>query len=205
LAEGLSVVAARLGPKEAGQAATSLIQAMGKTTNVIALQAFAEALSAVVAPLGPVEATAVCGQAAASLTQAMGNETNPYSLPRLAQGLSAVLCAMDTSSQSLRALHVAAAVGISANGREPLSPLPLLYPACDPLHCRLSTPQLVDLLKNPLCVGEARRCVLIALAVRYKRKFADQWEFVRFAEKQKLGLDFTSPPRRLTAPAPSPK
>src|SRR5262249_28323738 len=55
-----------------------------------------------------------------------------------------------------------------------------------------STPQLVELLKHPLCVGEARRVVLDQLGRRYSRRFADQWEFVRFAEKQKLGLDFTS-------------
>ena len=31
---------------------------------------------------------------------------------------------------------------------------------------------------------------------RYQRPFADLWEFVRFAEEQKLGLDLTSPPQR---------
>jgi hypothetical protein len=38
--------------------------------------------------------------------------------------------------------------------------------------------------------------VLDALGTRYQRRFADHWEFVRFAEEQKLGLDFTSPPQR---------
>ena len=30
----------------------------------------------------------------------------------------------------------------------------------------------------------------------HRRTFADQWEFVRFAEEQQLGLDFTTPPKR---------
>jgi hypothetical protein len=60
--------------------------------------------------------------------------------------------------------------------------------------CRLSTEQLGDLLKQPLCVGEARRVILDQLEIRYQRKFADHWSFVRFAQNE-LGLDLTGPPR----------
>jgi hypothetical protein len=55
---------------------------------------------------------------------------------------------------------------------------------------------LVELPKHPLCVGEARRVVLDQLGRVYSRRFEDQWDFVRFAEEQKLGLDFTSPVQR---------
>jgi hypothetical protein len=58
----------------------------------------------------------------------------------------------------------------------------------------------VDLLKQPTCIGKARRVILIQLENRYRRKFGDHWDFVRFAEKQKLALDFTSPPKRLSLP-----
>jgi hypothetical protein len=60
---------------------------------------------------------------------------------------------------------------------------------------------LVDLLKSPPCVGEARRIVLAQLARHYGRDFADQWEFARFAEEQDLGLDLTSLPRDPGRPA----
>jgi hypothetical protein len=66
----------------------------------------------------------------------------------------------------------------------------------EPPPCRLSPQQLVDLLKHPFCVDQARRVVLEQLENRYGRKFADHWEFVRFACAQNLGLDFTTPPRR---------
>ncbi len=65
-----------------------------------------------------------------------------------------------------------------------------------PLPRRLSDQELVELLKHPLCVGPARRAVLGQLGLQHGRPFADQWEFVRFAEEQKLGLDLTSPPKR---------
>jgi hypothetical protein len=69
------------------------------------------------------------------------------------------------------------------------------------LPCRLSTPELVDLLKHPLCVGQARRVVLDQLGNRYHQEFADQWAFVGFATEH-LGLVFTPPPRRPEATAP---
>ena len=55
---------------------------------------------------------------------------------------------------------------------------------------------LVDLLKNPCCVGEARRLVLDQLSRHYQRPFADQWEFVDYVHQRKLELDLTTPPKR---------
>ena len=77
-----------------------------------------------------------------------------------------------------------------------LAAWPTLQPALKPSPPGLPTPQLVELLKHPLCVGEARRAVLDQLGGRYGRRFGDQWDFVEFAEGRKLDLDFTAPPRR---------
>ena len=57
----------------------------------------------------------------------------------------------------------------------------MLMPAAEPLPCRLSTQQLVELLKMPTCVGEARTVILELLANRYRQPFADVWEFVEWA------------------------
>jgi hypothetical protein len=78
-----------------------------------------------------------------------------------------------------------------------------LAPALEPPPCRLSTPDLVELLKQPTCVGPARCVILDQLQNRYGRPFADQWAFVRFAQQQNFGLDFTSPPKRLIRPSAS--
>ncbi len=80
-------------------------------------------------------------------------------------------------------------------GLIPLVPA-VLEPAITLLAEPLLAAILVELLKDPLCVGAARRAVLDALGVRYGRSFADQWEFVRFAEEQELDLALTSPPQR---------
>ena len=54
-----------------------------------------------------------------------------------------------------------------------------------------------------MIVSEARRPVLDHLGMHYRRTFADQWEFVRFAEEPKLGLDCTTPPKRAAPTAPA--
>jgi hypothetical protein len=67
----------------------------------------------------------------------------------------------------------------------------------------LTAQQLVELLKTPTCIGEARRLVLDHLGRRSRRHFAGAWEFVRFAQEQHLALDFTSPPQRPEPTAPA--
>ena len=58
---------------------------------------------------------------------------------------------------------------------------------------------MVDLLKHPCCVGEARRPVLDQLARHYQRPFADQWDFVDYVQQHKLDIDLTTPPARQNA------
>ena len=65
--------------------------------------------------------------------------------------------------------------------------------AAEPLPCRLSTQELVDLLKMPTCFGENRRVVLEHLGNIHGRRFANHWQFVRFAREKGLDLDFTTP------------
>jgi hypothetical protein len=95
---------------------------------------------------------------------------------------------------SRRAAALTTALGLSGGG--PLAALPALAVASEPLPCRLSTQDLVDLLKMPTCFGEARKVVLKHIGNRYRREFANSWDFVHFAQEQHLDLDFTSPPKR---------
>jgi hypothetical protein len=198
LAEGLAAVAGHLEPQEAARhcapAARALSQAMTKTTDRLALIHLAGGLAAVAGRLEPQEAA----QAALVLTQAMAEANNPYTLNRLARGLAATL------TGGARTLPVRAAGlvgGVAASDRQPLLAPAALVLALEPPPCRLSTQQLVELLKYPLCVDQARRIVLEQLENRYRRPFADHWAFVRFAQQQNLGLDFTTPPRRPELPA----
>lgn len=56
---------------------------------------------------------------------------------------------------------------------------------------------LVELLKHPFCLGEARRAVLDALEYAYQRPFRDQWDFVAYARAHQPQLDLLTPPTRL--------
>ncbi|HJT78385.1 MAG TPA: serine/threonine-protein kinase, partial [Gemmataceae bacterium] len=93
-----------------------------------------------------------------------------------------------------RALAIVSAIGTTTNG--PLSSLPMLPAATEPLPCRLATQDLVELLKMPTCFGKVRRVILDQLGNRYGRRFVTHWDFVRYAQEQGLHLDFTTPPQR---------
>jgi hypothetical protein len=204
LAEGLSAVAPRLEAKEAAavcaRAAAALTQAMSKTTNEFALSDLAEGLSAVAARLEAKDAK----EAAATLTQAMSNTTDSHALPLLAGGLSAVLAREHPNTIKARLASITTAAS-SGSPAVLLAPA-LLWPALAAPPPPLPAQALVDLLKHPFCVGQARRPVLAQLQRQYHRPFADQWDFVRFARKQNLGLDLDSPPKPFilaASPAPS--
>ena len=74
-------------------------------------------------------------------------------------------------------------------------------PLLDAPPAPLPAQTLVDLLKHPLCVGEARRVVLKQLGRHYGHPFADQWQFVAYAHDHHLDLDLTTPPARPDPPA----
>jgi hypothetical protein len=96
--------------------------------------------------------------------------------------------------RSIRATVLATGtLGTTTGSSQGLSLLhPYFYPQPKPIP-----PQtLVDLLKHPFCVGQARRIVLDALQFTYNRPFADQWEFVKYVQDNKLPLDLLTPPKR---------
>jgi hypothetical protein len=93
-----------------------------------------------------------------------------------------------------RAMAVASAVGTLTAG--PLVCMPSLVTGAEPLPCRLTTQELVEHLKRPTCVGDVRKVILKHLGNRYRQRFDTHWDFVRYAEEQKLGLDFVTPPKR---------
>jgi tRNA A-37 threonylcarbamoyl transferase component Bud32 len=201
LARGLWALAARMEPPEAAQAAATLTRAMTRTTDPFVLHPLAQGLSALAARMAPAEASRLCAPAAATLTQAMARTTDPSALQWLVQGLSALLTRADPPEVSRRCAAVLAAVSPPVGSGHPLATPASLALALEPSPCRFSTPELVEWLKQPTCVGQARRLILDQLEQRYRRPFADQWAFVRFAREQGLDLNFTTPPKRLAPPA----
>jgi hypothetical protein len=79
-----------------------------------------------------------------------------------------------------RAVFTAVAAAQAASGQFAWAGVP----AAEPFPCRLTTQQLIELLKMPTCFGQARRVVLDQLGNRYGRWFVNHWAFVRFASEQ---------------------
>jgi hypothetical protein len=191
LAEGLLAVAQRLEPNEA---AVLLTQAMNKTMN----RSMAHSLwmAELSARLVPKDAAVLCAPTATVIIQAMADTTDPNSLLELRKRLSAVLTEVHPDEQYWSVAVVGAVLAGPTDGFAALGRWVLLPSALKPLPCRLFDQQLVDLLKHPFCVGAARRVILDHLGNRHHRRFADQWDFVRYAQEHHRGLDFTTPPQR---------
>jgi tRNA A-37 threonylcarbamoyl transferase component Bud32 len=189
LAEGLASVAGRLEPAEAAR----VIQALDKEKNSGASRSLAQCLAAVRGCLEPDEAARVgvdqpVVRTVARQIVAEGDVLDDTEV------LELLLSDATRSHVRRRAAALSATVGTGTGG--PLAGLPLLPAAREPLPCRLATQDLVDLLKLPTCVRDVRRVILDQLGNRYGRRFATQWDFVRYAQEQGLNLDFTTPPQR---------
>jgi hypothetical protein len=208
----LTSMTARMAPDEAVRViATALKQA----SNPDCRTALAQVLSATVDRLNAVEADRVCEQVIGSLDRDALDSVAPELLSQLNPGrahalawdlasrmcsepesdtdvLSRILTNTSREQRARRAARMAAAAGPGLKG--------ILEAAArvsaEPFPCRLTTQELVELLKMPTCLRGARRIVLDHLGNRYSRRFANHWDFVRFATEQKLGLDFTTPPER---------
>jgi len=226
LAETLAKMAAWMEPGEAarrtGQAAAILSEAMCKERNAMTLHYATETLAKVANRMEHREAVQVCSRVAAHLSETLskepGHRGNVYYLekslealvtrlgPReavricgqagLARALPAVLSGEAPIASRQRLEAVAHGVfGLSEPGTLFVTPA-LLQPALQPPPT-VSTQVLVELLKQPLCVGTTRDLVLKQLEKRYGRPFADQWDFVRFVRQHNLDLDLTSPAQPL--------
>jgi serine/threonine protein kinase len=193
----LAAVASHLEPKQASPSAANLLQAMTTMKDPNALPVMARGLSVMASRLEPNEAAVACSRAAAILIQRLPADKEVRS-PDLENSLLVMLSRAEPREQQLRAMAVLAALGVFIDRPGFVGGCFLLEPALRPLACPLTDQQLVELLKNPCCVGHARRIVLDQLARSYRRPFADVWEFVRFAEEQRLDLDFTGPAQRPT-------
>jgi serine/threonine protein kinase len=196
LTEALGAVAARMDTKEAARVAAGAAhklseelsnQFMNKTVSFVVMSMLARGLAAVGARMDTKEAARMATEAANKLNQAMSKTRDNQALWELTTGLSAVAPLMDSKKGSEILIQAMTRAEDSLGAQEALSRIVGSASWLDQ--------DLVELLKNPLCVSYSQRIVLDVLGRRHQRRFADQWEFVHFAEEHNLGLDFTGPPK----------
>jgi serine/threonine protein kinase len=200
LAGGLVAVARWLEPRAASEVSAilsesliSIPDARPRVPEPTTVHIFlAEALAAVAGRMKPEDGTA-------TLIEALRRTESPQAHEKLVQGLRTILLTNNAAEVTRKALATSTFVASMCGGaEEPLQALAFIGKATEALPSRLSPQQLVNLLKHPLCIGPARRVILDQLGMHYDQDFADQWDFVHFAEERNLELDLTSPPRRPT-------
>jgi hypothetical protein len=224
LAEVLSSLAARMERRAAAakcaEAVDPLLRALRKPMIVPGQPVrdstrLTETFLKLLSHLEPGEAAAKRAEAVTLLHQALDKSTSPWEWGMLAERL-AVVARQDPDASAAKCAQAAHGLLQKQKGglptvcrREPMSvparqagaavgtasPFVAVACAATPAPPPLPAQALVDLLKQPLCQGAARGVILAELSRHYGRAFADPWDFVRFAEEQKLALDLTSPSR----------
>jgi len=139
-------------------------------------------------------------EAAQAFSDALVNTHNLDSSYTIASILTAISIGVPIDALNHCQYTAILATGAFATPHNLLPSLPLLHPHFHPQPRPLPPQELVELLKHPFCVREARRAVLVALEFTYKRSFKDQWEFVEYAQKHQPQLDLLTPPKRPERP-----
>jgi hypothetical protein len=200
LASVLAAVCNRLDPAEAARLCGESIRSLLRTRSAesITIDDHAEFDAAVSSLLGhmPTEsANALAAKLCALSVAEVGYEVNEWSgQTRSGVSLRALLPERDRARDALDLFWVLAATP-SAFGAGGVLTAFTGFTATPP-RCRLTTQQLIDLLKMPTCYADGRRAVLDHLGYVHGRYFVNHWAFVRYAEGHGLKLDFTTPPKR---------
>jgi hypothetical protein len=225
-AQILAAVAAHMEPKEG---ANTLFSAMDRSKGYsLALAALAEGLSEVAERMPRKEGSDLRKQAAVALIQALEHEEKRRGLVatpqmesdiRIAQtylagGLSTLAARMEPKDAASMLMEIMTKSEAGVLAKTLSASLTGVYAGShrwsdflfrDPipnhaLAVRLTKRELAELLKQPTCIGPARRLILDELENRYRCRFGDQWAFVRYAQENDLGLDLTGPPQRFGSP-----
>ena len=197
-ADVLSALAARMSPGEATRLCTpvaeSLTAALTKLgDNEWSSAEQAKALAGLLPLLAPDDSARLRATAFQKLSDAIC--TRPVnSRWELERGLLELVAPREGGATVRIASASAVATFVAPHNLVPS--LALLHPVLQSPLRVAPAPALVELLKHPFCVGEARRVVLDALEFTYSRKFKDQWEFVEYAQKHQPQLDLLTPPKR---------
>jgi hypothetical protein len=197
LAQGLAAVAGRMEPTEARQVARKAVHALMERRGEASDREEAHSLRLSCSLLIPyLDGPTVRLVAQRWVPEACSEEgpSDRFEGGSVSELLDRLLTDASPTLLRPRLTAVTSAVGLSMF--ESLSVLPALPAVDEPLPCRLATQELVELLKMPTCLGNARQVILRHLGNRYGRTFVNHWEFVRFARERGLDLDFTSPPKR---------
>lgn len=163
-----------------------------------------ELVQIVAARMEPKESAALCYLTASCWTQALTQDPQLRWLRAPQKGdkdrFRQFLASVDRTTRDRRAIPVAHTLGaLTAPTLAPIASV-ALAPAMEKLPCRLETQQLLELLKQPTCLGHPRHVVLRYLGEKHQGWFHNRWYFERHAKQtgieKELHLDFLTPPQR---------
>jgi hypothetical protein len=196
-AEGLAALTEFVEPKDAiafnVQTCSILEKMIKKTNNYDQLATLATGLAAVSARLERKDRNRLCFRVNALFVKAIAKPLDSFQSDQIGRGLAALAERLEPSA-------AAASIMYALTKNLPMSDYRRFYARAmltrrlQLLVSKMSMPEIVELLKNPICVGLAQSIILEQLQQKHRVVFADQWAFIRFVQEKKMGLDFVTPP-----------
>jgi hypothetical protein len=192
LGTAVVTLAPRMDAAGAAEATGRVLDAMTRIDRSASLHALGGAVAALAARI---DATAA-EKAVRQMLDAMANTQDAAALAELGATVAVLVARMEgEAAQNAAAKAASRALDARARAENP-DVRQTLDDAVATLTARLTDHGLVDLLKHPTCVGEARRLVLGEFSKRMKRDFADVWELADWLREHRPDVDLVSPPRR---------
>jgi hypothetical protein len=166
LAEAVGRLAGRLPPEQGAavnaRAAQRILDAMAKSAEPSALSPLAQAVGETARRLPPDQAAAVTTKAAQRILDSMPKAASPYLLSQLAQAVGELARRLPPDQAARAAQHALDAMTRTTH-RDSLNALEQVAAR---LRARCSKQGVIDLLKQPTCVGAVRRGALEELTRR---------------------------------------
>jgi serine/threonine protein kinase len=190
LSQVFAVLASKLPADKARTQAAKLNRRMVKlsdeTTDPSSLRYLSLALVNLAAQLPADHAGQQTTKLSGRIVELLDKTTDPDSLGHLSMASAALVSKRDESQRASLVLRLARLSHQDRTSQGGLNGLDRLLPL-------IGSQQIVEVLKQPSCVGTTRSAMLKHLGERYKRSSSDVWELVEYLKQHDPNLDLDGP------------
>jgi serine/threonine-protein kinase len=191
----LKAVAGKLSVPPARSAAEVILTRMEKASTPAEVWNLAVALHPVTERLSAPECRQLDDRAARVIVAWMDGSV-PASRYELGLAMLELYGWLPTGQASPPAVRAAQALVVEMSQTTNTAELHNLAVLLEVLGDKLNNQGLIETLKTPLCVGQAREAILTILRRRAKQPLATVWDVAAWARENEPSLDLRSPPRR---------
>jgi hypothetical protein len=190
LGKAVAMLASRLTPQDARKACRRALEALGGAIDLTTLVELEKTVAALAGSLPPEEASLLADRAMDRALDILGRQKGRADFGDMGN-------ALETLAKQMMPQQAAGAAGQALDilaRADDLAGVKELTMALTALASQSSLQGLVDVLKQPTCVGKPEEIIRQEFGRRAGQEFKDLWELVDWLRRQEQPLDLASPP-----------